>query len=343
MRFDRGMSNLVSPELAAWLEDAAPGRGPFSTERLTTGTSNQTFKLTDPNGSFLLQRPPTISRSQSAHDMARQFRILEALSDEAVPTPRTIGYCSDPSVLGAPFMVVEFVAGFSGNSPPPGPDPELTAREVGYAAVDALAAVANLDWRAVGLEGFGRPEGFLERQVGRWEKQYDASRIRDLPLFAELGRWLEDRRPDETDPAILHGDFHLANCLLIDSPIMRVTAIVDWEMATIGDPMLDLGELLLFWGPERPAEPSFADLQRFSRIEGSPTRGELAERYGAATGRSAEALDYYLVLSGWKLVAILEATYAQYRRGDGNPMGKRMERDIPSLLEELASIAGGVR
>jgi aminoglycoside phosphotransferase (APT) family kinase protein len=275
--------------------------------------------------------------------MEREFRVLAALDGTDVPVPRPLGLCADPEVIGAPFLVTSFVDGVSvldvlPEAYHPGAD---SVRAVGEALVDKLAAIHGAPWREIGLGDFGRPDGFLARQVGRWRSQYATYVTRDLPLFDAVADWLEANRPPDAEPGILHGDFHLDNCLIARSPPARVMAVIDWEMATIGDPLLDLGLVLAFWGPDRPPHPGFARIQAVSRLPGSPGREELARRYAARAQRSVDALPYYFALAFWKLAAIVEGAYAQYLAGEQDTeYARSLEHDVPALLAEAASFAG---
>jgi aminoglycoside phosphotransferase (APT) family kinase protein len=213
-------------------------------------------------------------------------------------------------------------------------------RGIGEAVIDALAELQAVDWRASGLDGFGNPDGFLARQVRRWRSQYERYQVRDLPVFDEVAAWLDEHRPPDAPPALMHGDFHLDNCLVVPGPPVAVTAIVDWEMATIGDPMLDVGLFLAFWGPERPSPAACPEVQGVSRVVGAPTRAELAERYAAATGRDVSRLDYYLALAFWKLAAIIEGAYANHVAGKLDSVyARRLADDVPRLLDEAAAHA----
>jgi aminoglycoside phosphotransferase (APT) family kinase protein len=273
--------------------------------------------------------------------MAREHAILAALAATDVPAPRPLALCIDPDVIGAPFLLMEHVDGESVlDRLPSGVDPVLANAQIGPALVDVLAALHRAPWREIGLAEFGRPEGFLARQVGRWRGQYERYRVRDLPRFDEVGAWLEGHRPPDGPPAILHGDFHLDNCLIDPVPPARVRAIVDWEMATIGDPLLDLGLVLAFWGPERPREAAFPRIQGVSRVAGAPTRAELAARYAERTGRSVGHLPYYMALAFWKLAAIVEGAYAQHLAGElDTAYARALEQDVPRLLDEAAGFA----
>ncbi|MDQ2699983.1 MAG: phosphotransferase family protein, partial [Actinomycetota bacterium] len=242
-------TTAISDSLQAWLAETIPGRGPFEVSPLSGGNSNETLMISDSRGGFVLRRPPADAIDASAHSMEREYLILKALEHADVPTPLPIGVDEDGSVDGSPFFVMEAVAGHPlTDELPEGVDPRHAAAGIGPALMEALAKLHRVDWQAQGLEGFGRPDGFLMRQVPRWSKQYDRIKVRDLPRFAQLGEWLEDNRPPAQEPAIMHGDFHLDNTLISFEGDVHVTAIIDWEMSTIGDPLMDLGISLAFWG-----------------------------------------------------------------------------------------------
>lgn len=333
----------VDGVLARWLSDALKDPGPFSLLALSGGNSNETLELRSPAARRILRRPPAEAIDPSAHAMGREHRILAALAPSEVPSPQPLALCDDPAVPGAPFLVMEAVDGAAvtvalPDDYPPGAD---GAQAIGAAVVDALATLHGAPWSALGLEGFGRPEGFLDRQVDRWSLQLDRYRVRDLPWHAEIGRWLEDNRPPEGEPGILHGDFHFDNCLMTRDAPIRVAAIIDWEMATIGDPLLDLGLFLGFWGPDRLVPRAMPRIQAVSACAGAPSRAELAARYAQRSGRSVEHLAWYMTLAFWKLATITEGAYAQFVAGTlTSHYARQLERDVPLLLHEAAGFAG---
>jgi aminoglycoside phosphotransferase (APT) family kinase protein len=336
-----GLAPVPAP-LDAWFTSVIGVHEPLRWEMLTLGTSNFTYRVTDGGREFILQRPPDVALDPTAHDVARQYRLLAAMHGTGAPVPVAVGACTETDVLGLPFMVVSFVPGHTLTTelPPDAPAPAQAAGEIGRAMVDALAAIHAVDWRSAGLDGFGRPDGFLERQVPRWTRYYERIAVRDLPLVEELAAWLDAHRPVTIEPTIMHGDFHLANCLVTFDDPARVRAVIDWEMATIGDPLVDLAGMLFYWGTDRPAIPALPRSQAVSRVLGSPSRIELAERYAQATGRAIEALQYYLVLAGWKLATVMESAYANYTHGrTTSPVAKAMEHDVPRLLAEAAAFA----
>jgi aminoglycoside phosphotransferase (APT) family kinase protein len=210
---------------------------------------------------------------------------------------------------------------------------------IGFATMDALADLHSLDWEGLGLADYGRPAQFLERQVGRWRRQYEGYRHRDLPDFDVVASWLEQNRPPDGRPGILHGDFHIDNCLFSRTDPTRLLAIIDWEMSTIGDPLLDIGLVLAFWGDDRPDPPAMPRIQGFSRDARAPTRAALAERYAQRSGRSVEHLPYYMALAFWKLAAIVEGAHLHFTTGAlQTDYARELENDVPRLLAEARAI-----
>ena len=328
--------------LKGWLTETLDVPGPFELTPLSGGNSNETVAVASPQGRWILRRPPAASLAPGAHAMEREHQIMQALSDQPVPSPRTLGVLVAEGVPQTPALLMEHIDGvaLTDTLPDGYPDQPEAARQIGEAVIDALADLHSVPYREAGLEGFGKPEGFLERQVPRWRKQLDRHRTRDLPLLDELTAWLEANRPPSFEPGILHGDFHLDNCLLTPAPPIRVAAIVDWEMATIGDPLLDLGLFLAFWGERSEERPAMPQIQGVSRVPGSPARLELAERYAQRSGRSVEHLDWYCAFGFFKLAMIVEGAYAQFLDGRLNtPYAARLEHDVPALLRESAGFA----
>jgi aminoglycoside phosphotransferase (APT) family kinase protein len=333
---------LLAPEAGAWLRNTLCEGGPLRAERLTGGNSNETILLTGASGRWVLRRPPVASVSASGHSVAREFRVLKALSDTAVSAPRAIALCEDAAIQGTPFIVMSHVTGSSLTDVLPSAwlpaDGAIT--DVGVAVIDALATLHDVDWRAAGLEGFGRPEGYLERQVERWASQYATHQVRELPDFDQVADWLERNLPAGGSPSILHGDFHLDNCLIDNQPGIHVAGIIDWEMATIGEPLVDLGLFLAFWGSQRPVRPAMPWVQAISRGPDAPTRAELAARYADRTGRSIADLSWFMAFAFWKLAAIVEGAYALCLAGKlDTAYARSLEHNVPRLLSEAAAIA----
>ena len=330
----------VPPELAVWLADRAGTGRVARLEPLTGGNSNVTYRVVAESGTFVLRHPPVHALSKSSHSMEREHRVLSALEGTGVPVPSVVAMCTDPAVFGAPFLVMDEVAGVPlTDSLPAGYGPGA-AVGLGHEMVDVLAQLHGIDVDQVGLSTFGRGEGFLERQVERWRSQYRSYAVRDLPAFEAVAMWLGRNRPEEQRRGILHGDFHIDNCLwATDGP--RLLAVIDWELSTIGDPLLDLGLCLALWGDRPVPTPALARIQAVSRVSGSPNAHDLAERYSQRSGRPVDDLAYYLTLALWKLAAILEGAYAQHVVGHlDSDYARGLRSDVPLLLEEAASHAG---
>jgi aminoglycoside phosphotransferase (APT) family kinase protein len=333
---------VPEPALRDWLAGQLHTAGPFEIHPISGGNSNETALLRAPSGRWILRRPPAAAISATANDLGREFRVLSALAGQQVPAPRAIGYAAAGQVTDRSCLLMEFSPGHPLTDRwPDGWPPAATIEQVGRAAIEALAALHRVDFEAAGLAGFGRPAGYLERQVARWRGQYEQHRVRDLPLFDQLGDWLEANRPAETGPAILHGDFHLDNCLITPGRPTRVNAIIDWELATVGDPLVDLGLLLGFWGADRAQPLAMERVQALSRLAGAPGRRALADYYTSLTGRSTRALTFYMVLAFFKLAAIVEGAYARYLGCDvDSPYARALGADVPRLLRDAAHLAG---
>jgi aminoglycoside phosphotransferase (APT) family kinase protein len=284
-------------------------------ELLAGGTQNILLRFARGGRGYVLRRPPPHLRANSNETMRREARVLGAIAETRVPHPRLIRACPQEDVIGAAFYLMEPVDGFNptrGLPPLHAGDPKLR-RAMGFALVDAIAALGAVDHRAVGLADFGRPEGYLERQVARWRAQLESYGELpgypgpEIPGVARVADWLERNRPARFTPGILHGDFHLANVMFApDGP--RLAAIVDWELSTIGDPLLDLGWLLATWPSPSGPSPGAIGVAPW---EGFPTADELVARYAERSARDLSAIAWYGVLACYKLGIILEGTHAR--------------------------------
>jgi len=340
---EQDFGGLIHPgRLTEFLDDKLPGQDqPLTISRIEGGTSNELFRLERAGQRWALRRPPKVPVSPTAHDMAREYRVLTALEGTDVPHAQPVAFCKDKAVLGADFYVMEFIDGFTMKDPLPPPfDADTTARVgLGFEMADAIARLACVDWKARGLDGFGRPEGFLERQVSRWLGQLEKYQTRVIPGMERVAKWLGENMPTMGPPGILHGDYQFINVLFHHGKPARLAAIVDWEQATIGDPLLDLGWLLAGWAD--PGEPPFWTTYLTQR-EGLPSRAQLAERYARLTGRSVDKLPYYLVLSLFKAACILEGHYTRYKQGlVKNPALAGLEHAVPGYIAKAEMFMRG--
>ncbi len=340
-----GAEVLDVDALDRWIADQLPGAGaPLVAERLgtATGIANALYLLERGGHSWVLRRPPDVKNDPSASDTVREWRILTALDGTPVPHPAPRLLCDDPSVIGAPFLVMDVVDGFT-----PGfdlPEPFLSdhglRRELAMAYVDGCAALSQVDWQARGLVGLGKPDGFLERQVPRWLAQLDRYATRPLEDLTWVSRWLEQNVPTMSAPAILHGDYSPFNVMVAPQPPTRLAAIVDWDTGTIGDPLLDIGHLLARW-TEPGEEPVIGE--QAGGVDGYPTRADMAARYAERTGRDLSALVFYEVLALFKLAVILEGTYARERAAGVPDSDNSMLDMVPRLLRGAVEFARGDR
>jgi aminoglycoside phosphotransferase (APT) family kinase protein len=316
--------------LGAWLATAVPGAGrSLSAQLIAGGKSNLTYAVEDGANSWIVRRPPLGHVLATAHDMAREYRVMSALQGTEVPVPTTYVFCEDDGVLGAPFYVMERVDGrpyrFAVDIEPLGPE---RTRTISTGLVDVLATLHAIDPVAVGLADFGRPEGFLARQVRRWKKQLDASYSRDLPAADELFARLNADVPSESPVGIVHGDYRLDNVLTDDQD--RLVAVIDWEMATIGDPLTDLA-LMVVYGRlgDAVAGNSVVDV---ASAPGFLSEDEIIARYAASSDRDLSRFGFYLGLATFKLVGILEGIH--YRYVNGQTVGEGFD-SVGDIIEPL--------
>jgi aminoglycoside phosphotransferase (APT) family kinase protein len=323
---------------------------PISVTRITTGHSNEVFRVERGDLVAVLRRPPRTPLSPTAHDMAREFRVLQALHGEAgwgthraVPVPEPIACCVDVDVIGAPFYLMHVVDGVVvRESLPPvlAPDPEA-ARGCGLALVDALAGIHRFDWRVGGLDDFGRPDGYLERQVPRWLGQLERYKTRPLPEVDEAGEWLAARVPPAQPPGVIHGDYKLDNVMLAPRLPVELVAVVDWEQSTIGDPLVDLGWLLGLWA-EAGDSAALSGVSPFAGRSDVPTRRELFARYAENTDRDLANVNYYCVLGLFKLACVMEGSYARFRAGTSDDAYfAALEQGVPALARRALEFASG--
>jgi aminoglycoside phosphotransferase (APT) family kinase protein len=287
---------------------------PLTAELIAGGRSNLTYGVTDGEHQWVLRRPPLGHVLPTAHDMGREFRVLDALAQTDVPVPQVFAFCDDVDVNGASFYVMDRVdgvilrdgTGLASLTPD-------TARACSEELVDVLASIHAVDYEAVGLGEFGRPAGFLERQIRRWGEQWERSKTREQPAVDELARRLQAALPESGPPTIVHGDYRLDNTMLAPDDLGTVVAVLDWEMSTLGDPLADLGLFLLYWGS--PTAQNVATGEPIGTRPGFLSRDEVVARYAERSGRNVDHLDWYLVFASYKLAIIVEGINARIRMG----------------------------
>ena len=300
--------------VTTWFEEHAAGvTPPLSFELIAGGRSNLTYRVTDAaGGSWVLRRPPLGQVLATAHDMGREHRIIAALAGTDVPVAGAVGLCTDESVNGAPFYVMDFVDGLVARDAAAASDLDAAARRrAGEQIADVLARIHAVDPDAVGLGDLGRKEGYVERQLKRWHGQWERSKTRELPVVDEVHAALAARVPEQGPATIVHGDYRLDNCLL--APDGTIAAVLDWELCTLGDPLADVGLLLVYWTDRDDAHPALIEAP--TTLDGFPSRAEVVSRYAETSGREVGDVDYFVALGYWKLACILEGVYARYRGG----------------------------
>jgi aminoglycoside phosphotransferase (APT) family kinase protein len=333
---------VVREPLEAYLNDHGIGEGRVEAERIGEGHSNITFLVRRGDTRVVLRRPPRPPLPPSAHDVLREARLLEALQGTPVRVPTVIAVGDDETVLGVPFYVMEEVHGsVLASSIPPALDTAEERRRTAEELVDALVELHDVDWRACGLEGYGKPTGYLERQVRRFSGLWEHNKTRELPVVEELGEWLGANMPESPESTIVHGDYRLGNVMMADSAPAELVAIFDWELSTIGDPLADVGYLTVTWvEPDDPQDTMFANLNAVTRAGGFLTREEIIARYEERSGRSMSALNWYQALALWKAAVFMEGNYKRFQAGnsDDEYLGL-FDRGVPMLAEKAREIA----
>jgi aminoglycoside phosphotransferase (APT) family kinase protein len=333
---------VVREPLEAFLDRRGIGEGRLEAERIGEGHSNFTFLVSRGDTRVVLRRPPRPPLPPSAHDVLREARLLRALEATEVRVPRVLAVGEDESVLGVPFYVMEEMRGSVVTSDvPPALDNEECRRKLCEELVDALVEVHAVDWRACGLEGYGKPTGYLERQVRRFTGLWDYNKTREVPVVEEVRDWLAGNLPESPESTIVHGDYRLGNVMVADEPPARLVAIFDWELSTIGDPLADVGYLTVTWAQaDDPADTTFARLSAATRKPGFMTREELTARYEERSGRSVSRLNWYQALAMWKAAVFMEGNFKRYTLGaSDDPYLALFDEGVPALAEKAREVA----
>jgi aminoglycoside phosphotransferase (APT) family kinase protein len=305
---------IDEPKVTPWLEAHVQGlRPPLTFTLIAGGHSNLTYRVDDAEGhAFVLRRPPLHHVLATAHDMGREHRIISALGPTPVPVAPALAYCDDPEVNGAPFYVMGFVEGHVLREAAAAEElGEEERRTAGESLVDVLAEIHAVDPDAVGLGELGRKEGYIDRQRRRWHKQFLDSKTREVPALESVYERLRADVPEQGPATIVHGDYRLDNCLVSDDG--RIAAVLDWEICTLGDPLADVGLLMVYWTD--PEDESAALLTAPTTLPGFQRRADLLARYAERSGRDVSAIDYYTAFAYWKLACIVEGVYARYVGG----------------------------
>jgi len=328
------VEGIAAEPVSRWFRDHVDGVAPpLSFELVAGGRSNLTYCVTDVDGSsWVLRRPPLGHLLPTAHDMAREYRIIAALGPTPVPVPPAIGLCPDDSVNDRPFYVMGFVDGHIVRNADDAGALDIGARGVaGDDLADVLAALHAVDLDDVGLADLGRHDAYIERQLKRWYGQWEKSKTREVPLVDALYKRLADNIPEQGPATIVHGDYRLDNTILGDDG--RVKAVLDWELCTLGDPLADIGLLNVYWSD--PGDTYAALLAAPTTVEGFRRRAEVSARYAERSGRDLSQLPYYVAFAYWKLACILEGVYARYVGGN---MG-RDTRGFEGFADQVVRLA----
>ena len=336
---------LVLEPLRDFLDEHGLGAGGIRAQPIGEGHSNVTYLIEREAGSQLvLRRPPRPPLPPSAHDVLREARLLRALETTPARVPKVLAVCDREELIGCPFYVMERVQGEVIVTETPAPlDNPAQRKRIGEQLIDALVEIHAVDWRATGLEGFGKPTGYLERQLRRFGGLWDLNKTREIPAVERVGAWLSEHMPSSGPATIVHGDYRLGNTMFAASAPAELVAVFDWEMATIGDPLADVGYLCMFWSEAGDPEGGLREhLGRVTRAEGYPTRAELIARYEDLSGRSMRDLRWYTTLALWKSVVFMEGNYKRAVAGTtDDPYLKQFGEGVLELARQAEEVALG--
>jgi aminoglycoside phosphotransferase (APT) family kinase protein len=333
---------LVLEPLAAFLDEHGLGTGPITAEPVGDGHSNVTYLVRREGREVVVRRPPRPPLPPSAHDVVREARLLRAIQGTAARVPEVLAVCDDEAVIGAPFYVMERIRGeVITKEVPAALDTPAERRRIGEQLIDALVEIHGVDWQAC-LEGFGRPSGYLQRQVRRFAGLWEHSRTREVEAVERVGAWLAEHIPESGPATIVHGDFRLGNTMFAADAPARLCAVFDWEMATIGDPLADIGYMCATWSEAGDPPVGRFELGRVTRAEGFPTRAELIARYEERSGREVRDLPWYTTLALWKSVVFMEGNYRRAIEGrTDDPYLKSFGEGVTELAARAEAVAFG--
>ena len=336
---------LVLEPLAEFLDEHGLGAGELEVSSIGEGHSNMTYLIERSGSEMVLRRPPRPPLPPSAHDVLREARLLRALADTPARVPEVLAVCEDPATIGSPFYVMERVEGeVIVDAVPTALDTPEQRRRISEQLIDALVEVHAVDWRAAGLEGFGKPTGYLERQMRRFSGLWELNMTREVAAMERVERWLGEHMPESGPGTIVHGDYRLGNTMYASQAPAELVAVLDWEMTTIGDPLADLGYLCMMWTESSDPELGMREhLGRVTRAEGFPTRAELIEIYEERSGRSMSDIRWYTTLAVWKMAVFMEGNYKRALAGTtDDPYLKQFGDGVVELAERAEGLANGV-
>lgn len=344
---DEGAANerpplLVLDPLLAFLDKNDLGAGEPTINAIGDGHSNATYLFERGGARFVLRRPPRPPIPPSANDMLREARVLTALHGRA-RVPQVLAVCDDESVIGAPFYVMEMVEGdvVTTHMPPALDNPEQR-RATAFELIDVLVELHAVDWRDAGLEGFGKPDGYLERQLRRFLGLWDHNKTREIPAVEAVGAWLKENLPDSPSATVVHGDYRVGNVLLAPETPARIAAVLDWEMSTIGDPLADLGYFCTLYVERDDPQVGKFELSSVTRDEGWPTRAELVARYEDQSGRSMTDIRWYQTLALWKSIVFMEGNFKRASSGmSDDPYLRAFGDGVVELADRAEALTRG--
>jgi aminoglycoside phosphotransferase (APT) family kinase protein len=335
---------LVIDPLQRFLDEHGIGGGEIAANPIGEGHSNVTYLIERGDHEVVLRRPPRPPLPPSAHDVLREARLLRALSATPARVPEVLAVCADLDVIGAPFYVMERVQGDVIVTSIPEPlDTPAERRRIALELIDALVEIHGVDWRAAGLEDFGKPTGYLERQLRRFLGLWELNKTREIPAVESVGGWLAEKMPESGPATIVHGDFRLGNTLFAGGAPAALAAVLDWEMATIGDPLADLGYLCMMWTEAGDPSGGMRDsLGSVTRAEGFPSRAEMIGLYEERSGRSMSDIRWYMTLALWKSVVFMEGNYKRAIAGTtDDPYLRQFGDGVLELARQAEAVSRG--